>query len=68
MPPMKRSNRLEMPRQLRADEDLGRRIRSLAETNIRSIQEEILWLIRQGLKAEEEGIRQAVSGDVRKDR
>ena len=66
MPSTKRTNRLEMPVQIRTDEELGNLIRARAESNIRTIQGEILWLIRKGIKAEEVELRQAASGDVRR--
>jgi len=60
----KRTDRIELPRQLRTNADLGRKIRVRAEINRRSIQQEILYLIEQGLKSEDVGICQTPSVNV----
>jgi hypothetical protein len=54
----KRIDRIEMPRQLRLDQDLGRVIRTRAGLNRRTIQQEILHLLEFGLKSETVVFRQ----------
>ena len=48
----KRVDRIEMPRALRVDEELGRTVRLRAAINDRTIQLEILHLIKVGMEAE----------------
>lgn len=55
----KRTDRLDMPRQLRMDESMGRNIRARAELSHRSIQHYLLHLIALGLKHEDECLRKA---------
>lgn len=62
---LKRTDRLELPRQLRSDPELASRIRNRAEINCRSIQLEILFLIQQGLKVEDGVLGRRVSDAVR---
>jgi hypothetical protein len=57
----KRTDRLELPRQLRADAELARLIRMRAGVNRRTIQQELLHLIDVGLKAESVSFRQTPS-------
>lgn len=51
----KRSERLELPRQLRSDAEMARTVRELAMSNRRSIQQQLLHLIERGLKSENVG-------------
>ena len=53
----KRTDRVQLPRQLRIDPEMGRRIRARAELNRRTIQQELLHLVERSLKAEEVGSR-----------
>ena len=59
-----RTDRLEMPRQLRVDAEMGRKIRMRADVNRRTIQQEILHLIDVGLQSEEVGVGRAASDSV----
>ena len=45
----KHSDRLELPRQLRTDAQMGKRIRELAKSDRRTIQQQILYLLEKGL-------------------
>jgi hypothetical protein len=64
MPNAKRTDRLELPRQLRVDSEMGRKIRMRADLNRRSIQNEILYLMDLAIKAEEGGFCQLASDGV----
>lgn len=55
----KRTDRLDMPRQLRVDETLGRHVRTNAELSHRSIQHYLLYLITLGIKHENECLNKA---------
>ncbi len=57
----KRTDRVEMPRQLRIDPDLGKRIRARSALNRRTIQQELLHLIEKSLKAENVRLRRVPS-------
>jgi hypothetical protein len=46
----KRTNRLDVPRQLRVGETLGRLIRDLAEREQRTIQQQMVVLITKGIQ------------------
>lgn len=50
----KRTDRLDIPKQLRVDQTLGRQIRARADLSHRSIQGYLLFLIHLGLKHEPE--------------
>jgi hypothetical protein len=60
----KRTDRLQMPTQLRADPDLGAAIRFLAQINRRNIQLQILHWILEGVEKEKSKLSQAASGDI----
>jgi hypothetical protein len=57
----KRTDRVELPRQLRLDPEMGKRIRTRAELNRRTIQQELLHLLESGLKAEKVRFRRLPS-------
>jgi hypothetical protein len=48
----KRTDRLELPKQLRIDPDMSRQIRESATLNRRSIQQQLLLYVELELKAE----------------
>ena len=66
----KKLERIEIPRQLRADENLKRRLWEAAEEDFRSLQDQLRFLVWLGLEAREGGkgkldlvrIRQVLSG------
>lgn len=51
----KRTDRLRLPKQLRFPTDLAFRIRAMAQMNRRSIEFQVLHLIEQGIRFEENG-------------
>lgn len=53
----KRTDRVELPRMLRVDPDLGRLIRDRAAVNRRTIQQELLHLVESSLKSEKVRLR-----------
>ncbi len=57
----KRSEKWHMPKQLRMDPELGKKIRERAEEQCRDLQHECLYLIKLGLRRAEE-IDALVSG------
>jgi hypothetical protein len=57
----KRTERLDMPRQLRVDEDLKRDVRLLAELDSRPIGLTILRVLRRGVQSELAQFRQAAA-------
>jgi hypothetical protein len=69
----KRTDRLDVPRQLRVQESLGRVVRRLAEREGRTIQQQMVVLIVKGIQthcqengdAFNEMVRQAASDFVR---
>ena len=69
----KRTSRLDVPRQLRVGESLGRMIRRLAEQEQRTYQEQMVVLIVKGIRTHcretrnevSELLRQSSSGAVR---
>jgi hypothetical protein len=58
----KRTDRLQLPTQLRTDPDLGAAIRFLAQINRRNIQLQILHWILEGVEKEKSKLSQAASG------
>jgi plasmid stability protein len=67
----KRTARVELPRipriprQLRIDPEMGKRIRARAAANRRTVQQELLHLLETSLKAEKVRFRRLMSGRVR---
>ena len=45
----KRTEKWHIPKQLRMDQELGKKIRDLAEENCRSLEHEVLYIIKLGL-------------------
>jgi len=60
----KKSDVLQLPKQLRSDPDLGAAVRFLSSVNRRTIQMQILDWIIEGVEKEEKRLRQAASGEV----
>lgn len=60
----KRTDRLQLPEQLRADPDLGAAVRFLAQINRRSIQLQILHWILEGVEEEKAKLSQTASAGV----
>lgn len=60
----KRLDRIELPKQLRVDADMGRCIRNRAALNRRTIQQEILHLLERALQSEEVGISHGSSDRI----
>lgn len=61
----KKTDRLEIGTQLCVDTEMGFWVRMMARANGRSIQEEIVWGLRQYRKLEEAQASQAESGEIR---
>jgi hypothetical protein len=61
----KRTSRLDVPRQLRVGETMGRLVRRLAEREQRTIQQEMVILIAKGIEAQCRENGDEVSGLVR---
>lgn len=49
----KRTDRIRLPKQLRFPSDLAKHIRAMASVQTRSIEHQILHLVRQGIRYEE---------------
>ena len=60
----KRTDRLDLPRQLRLDEEMGHAVRVLAAEHRRTIGQQMLHLLDAGLKAESVRKSQVLSEQV----
>ena len=61
----KRTERLDMPQQLRTEEELATNVRLIAQLNRRPIRLQILHWIERGVEADLGKLRQAASGPKR---